>query len=124
MRGASWTWLPTPPRPEMNDRRGTWRDASDARAAGPEASDPLVTAVGALIAFPAPPLPVAMYCWRGVTDGCGSTIVYLEDMFGFVMVIDKSWVTLEDVQVSVSHVRRGCFEFRLYMLCDLRQGRM
>jgi len=72
--------LPTPPRPEMNDRRGTCSDASDARDAGPEASEPRVTVVGAFTAFPAPPRPVAIYCCRGVTDGCGSTIVYLEDM--------------------------------------------
>jgi len=56
------------------------REASDARAAGPEASDPRVNVVDALTAFPAPPRPVPMYCCRGVTDGCGSTIVYLDDM--------------------------------------------
>jgi len=72
--------LPAPPRPEMNDRRGMCSDASDTREAGPEASEPRVTVVGALTAFPAPPRPVPMYCCLGVMDGCGSTIVYLEDM--------------------------------------------
>ena len=64
----------------MKDRRGMWREALEARDAGPEASDPLVTALGALTAFPAPPRPVEMYCWLGVTDGCGSTTVYCEDI--------------------------------------------
>ena len=72
--------MPAPPRPATYDRRGVFNDALEAREAGPEASEPLVTEVGALTTFPAPPRPVVMYCCCGVTDGCGSTIEYLEDM--------------------------------------------
>lgn len=62
----------------MNARRGVYSEASEALEAGPEASEPLVSEVGALIALPAPPRPVPMYLCCGATDGCGSTIVYGE----------------------------------------------
>lgn len=63
----------------MKLRRETFKEASLALAAGPEASDPRVTAAGALIALPAPPRPVVMYCCLGVTVGCGSTMLYLDE---------------------------------------------
>jgi len=71
----------------MKDFRGAWREASGARAAGPEASEPLVTWLGAFTALPAPPRPVAMYIWRVETDGCGSTIEYLCDIVVFVCLV-------------------------------------
>jgi len=59
----------------MYDLRDVVEERSATRAAGPEASDPRVTVLGAFTALPAPPRPVAMYCC-GVMDGCGSTIEY------------------------------------------------
>lgn len=68
--------------------------------AGPEASDPLVRDVGALTALPAPPRPVAMYCCLGATDGCGSTMLYLDETD--ILVYDVAgmccdWVMIDDI---------------------------